>query len=161
MALPEHRIVGKTGMAIAALVALVLGLTAACSPAGSDKDEAAGDEGGTAVVARTGDIDVLDPHKATAFQTVQTLGLIYDRLVTTDKDGKIIPALAEKWEVAPDATSVTFTLRKGVTWHDGDPFIAADVKATLERILDEETAAVARSNLAMVSSRRRRPTSRP
>jgi peptide/nickel transport system substrate-binding protein len=152
MAQPEHRILDKTGMAIAALVALVLGLTSACSPAGSEKEDAAGDGGGTAVVARTGDIDVLDPHKATAFQTVQTLGLIYDRLVTTDKDGKIIPELAESWEVAPDASSVTFTLRDGVTWHDGDPFVAADVKATLDRILDEETAAVARSNLTMVSA---------
>lgn len=136
----------------AALLALSLGTTAACSPAGSRDGDTGSDRGATAVVARTGDIDVLDPHKATAFQTVQTLSLIYDRLVTTDAGGKIVPALAEKWEIAPDATSVTFTLRDGVTWHDGDPFTAADVKATLDRILDEENAAVARSNLAMISN---------
>lgn len=148
MTLPLRRMVGV------AVVALVLVPAAACSPAGSGDGEksARGGRGATMVVARTGDIDVLDPHKATAFQTVQTLSLIYDRLVTTDAGGTIVPALAEKWEVSPDATSVTFTLRDGVTWHDGDPFTAADVKATLERILDEETAAVARSNLAMISS---------
>jgi len=136
-----------------ALAAIVLLPAAACSPAGSGDEDGsgAGGQDATVVVARTGDIDVLDPHKATAFQTVQTLSLVYDRLVTTDAKGTIVPALAEKWELAPDATSVTFTLRDGVTWHDGDPFTAADVKATIERILDEESAAVARSNLAMIS----------
>jgi peptide/nickel transport system substrate-binding protein len=139
----------------AALLAVALVSAGACSPAGSGDDEGSdkGDAAGaTMVVARTGDIDVLDPHKATAFQTVSTLSLIYDRLVTTDKGGTIIPALAEKWEIAPDAKSVTFTLRDGVTWHNGDPFTSADVKATLDRILDEKTAAVARSNLAMISN---------
>jgi peptide/nickel transport system substrate-binding protein len=136
-----------------AVLALAAAAAAACSPAGSDDKEAGGGDkaGATMVVARSADIDILDPHKATAFATVQTLSLVYDRLVTTDKAGTIIPSLAEKWEIAPDAKSVTFTLRSDVTWHDGDPFTAADVKATLDRILDEKTASVARSNLAMIS----------
>lgn len=108
--------------------------------------------GGTFVVARTGDVDQLDPQKATAFQTVETLSLVYSRLVALDQDGKVVPDLATKWDTSADGKSVTFTLRSGVTWHDGDPFTAADVKASITRILDEKTAAVARSNLKTITA---------
>ena len=108
--------------------------------------------GGTFVVARTGDVDQLDPQKATAFQTVATLGLVYSRLVALDDKGKVVPDLATKWTTSADGKSVTFTLRSGVTWQDGDPFTAADVKASIARILDEKTAAVARSNLKSITA---------
>ena len=107
---------------------------------------------GTFVVARTGDVDQLDPQKATAFQTVATLGLVYSRLVALDQDGKVVPDLATKWTTSADGKTVTFTLRSGVTWQDGDPFTAADVKASIARILDEKTAAVARSNLKSITA---------
>ncbi|GGL86666.1 ABC transporter substrate-binding protein [Nakamurella endophytica] len=103
------------------------------------------------VVARTGDIDQLDPQKATAFQTVETLSLVYGRLVALDQDGKLVPDLASKWSTSADGKTLSFTLRSGVSWQDGDPFTAADVKASLERILDEKTAAVARSNLSSIT----------
>jgi peptide/nickel transport system substrate-binding protein len=44
------------------------------------------------------------------------------------------PALAESWTVSPDGTTWTFALRRGVEWHDGRPFGAADVIATMERM---------------------------
>ena len=59
--------------------------------------------------------------KIHAFSTSESL-LLYDYQTQTLK-----PRLAESWEVAPDATSVTFTLREGVTWHNGDPFTPEDV----------------------------------
>jgi len=104
------------------------------------------------VVARTGDIDKLDPALSTAFQTIETLGLIYDTLVTTDDNGKLIGGLATKWTVSDDGKTITFDLRQGVKWQDGDPFTSADVKASIDRILDEKTGAVARSNLSLISS---------
>ncbi|MGI8416669.1 MAG: ABC transporter substrate-binding protein [Nakamurella sp.] len=106
---------------------------------------------GTFVVARTGDIDKLDPQLATAFQTIETLGLVYDSLVKTDNGGKLVPGLATKWTTSDSGKKITFELRKGVTWQDGDPFTSADVKASINRILDEKTAAVARSNLALIT----------
>lgn len=134
-----------------AALSLAVGLLAACNPSGSNDDGGdAGNAGKPLVLARTADVDKLDPAQATAFHTVQTLGIIYDRLVTTDEGGKIVPGLAEKWEIGPDGKVVTFTLRKGVKWHNGDAFTAADVKATLDRILDEKTAAVGRSNLLAI-----------
>ncbi|WP_084614588.1 ABC transporter substrate-binding protein [Nakamurella lactea] len=107
---------------------------------------------GTFVVARTGDVDKLDPHLATAFQTIETLGLVYDSLVKTDADGKLIPGLATSWKTSDGGKTITFQLRDGVKWQDGDAFTSADVKASIERILDEKTSAVGRSNLSLITS---------
>lgn len=131
----------------AAAVALTLGVSA-CSPSSGSSSS-----GGVSAftVARTGDIDKLDPQLATAFQTQQTLGLVYSSLVKTGADGSLQPDLATAWTIAPDNLTVTFTLRTGATWHDGTPFGSADVKASLERILDQSTGAVARSNLTAIT----------
>jgi peptide/nickel transport system substrate-binding protein len=135
--------------------AVALALVAACSPGGSKPSGSSGSAAAassTFVVARTGDIDKLDPQLATAFQTIETLGLVYSELVTTDAQGKVVGDLATKWTTSPDGKTVTFTLRNGVTWQDGSKFSSADVKASLARILDEKTGAVARSNLTVISS---------
>jgi peptide/nickel transport system substrate-binding protein len=145
------RRMAAAGVAAAAVVAVL----AACSPAGSDSSpdsSSSGGTGGTFVVARTGDVDKLDPQLATAFQTIETLQLVYSTLVKTDDQGKIVGDLATKWDTSADGRTVTFTLRSGVKWQDGTPFTAADVKASLERILDQATGAVARSNLLAIKT---------
>ncbi|NDL65222.1 ABC transporter substrate-binding protein [Acerihabitans arboris] len=53
---------------------------------------------------------------------------IFDGLVYYDDKFQPRPRLATSWEVAADGLSITFHLRKGVTWHDGVPFTSADVK---------------------------------
>lgn len=119
----------------------------ACDP---NPGGATGKDPGRLTVARTGDVDLLDPAKATAFQTVQTLDLVYDRLLTTDAHGDLAPGLAERWEVRDDA--VELTLRQGVRFHDGTPFTAQDAKATLERNLAEETGSAVGSYLANIAA---------
>jgi peptide/nickel transport system substrate-binding protein len=106
--------------------------------------------GGTLMIGRTGDIDQLDPHLATAFQTIDALELVYDTLFELDPELNVQPGLATEWEYSPDGTELTITLREGVTFHDGDPFTSADVVASLERILDESTGAVGRSFLLSI-----------
>lgn len=106
--------------------------------------------GGTVVVGRTGDIDNLDPHLATAFQTIDALDLVYDTLFELDPHLEIQPNLATGWEYDDEGTELTLTLREGVTFHDGSPFTSADVQASLERILDEDTGAVGRSFIVSI-----------
>ena len=53
---------------------------------------------------------------------------VYDGLLRYDESMAPQPGLAESWEVSPDGTAITFHLRQGVTWHDGAPFTAADVR---------------------------------
>lgn len=108
--------------------------------------------GGTLVVGRTGDVDNLDPHLATAFQTVQALELVYDSLFELDPEANVVPGLAEDWEFEDDGRTLRVTLREDVAFHNGDALDSGDVKATIERTLDEATGAVARSNLLAIES---------
>ena len=60
---------------------------------------------------------------------------IYEGLFDYDNDGKIIPVLAESYDMSADGKTVTFKLRKGVTWHDGEPFTSEDVQFTIMDVL--------------------------
>ena len=80
----------------------------------------------------------LDPHRVTAVNDFRILVNLYDGLVRF-QDGalEVEPALAESWEVSEDGTVYTFTLRDGVTFHDGTPFNAEAVEFNFDRMLDE------------------------
>jgi peptide/nickel transport system substrate-binding protein len=58
---------------------------------------------------------------------MRKMNLIYDSLVGTDADGKIIPKLATKWQDSEDGLVYTLKLRPEVKWHDGQPFTSDDV----------------------------------
>ncbi len=104
------------------------------------------------IMARAADATGLDPHTQTAFASFRLLELIYEPLVTLDANLNLQPALAESWEFAEDGMTLTFHLRQGVTFHDGSDFTSADVIATFNRILDENTGAAARANYTSISS---------
>ncbi len=132
-----------------ALVGAVSLAVTACSPAGSKKGGTG--SGGPLVVARTVDLDQLDPAVATAFGTTQTLRLMFDTLLTTDASGRLVPDLATSWDTGKDGKTLTFHLKPGAKFHNGDPVTADAVVATIDRIRDEKTASVLRSNLGSVS----------
>jgi len=135
-----------------AAVCSILFATLAIAPAQARTAQATPKRGGTLVVAQNADITGFDPHTLPAFPTVRMIGLIYETLVTVDADLKLQPALAESWKFSDDATQLTLNLRKGVKFHNGDPFSSADVKYTLTRILDEKTKALVRSNFVDIKT---------
>jgi peptide/nickel transport system substrate-binding protein len=92
-----------------------------------------------------------DAHKATSSFDNTSLFLTYDRLVHNAPDASPIPGLATEWEFNDEGTALTFTLREGVTFHDGTPFDAAAVKANIERGQTVEGSAVA-SDLAVITA---------
>ena len=61
--------------------------------------------------------------------------LLYDGLVALDDSLRPTPALAERWEIEDGGARYRFHLRRGVRWHDGQPFTARDVKFTFEELL--------------------------
>jgi peptide/nickel transport system substrate-binding protein len=66
-------------------------------------------------------------------------GMVYNGLVmwnVADGYHTIVPALATEWTISEDGLVYTFTLREGVTFHDGTTFDSADVVATFNRIID-------------------------
>ena len=80
-----------------------------------------------------------DLHQVTTYTGVWPIAPCFNQLVQfhpdepADEPDGIIADLAERWE-QPDPTTLTFTLKQGVTFHDGSAFTAADVKAQLEWI---------------------------
>ncbi|MEZ4608406.1 MAG: ABC transporter substrate-binding protein [Deinococcales bacterium] len=64
---------------------------------------------------------------------------VYEGLVRFDRNGEIVPALAEKWMVSKDGLNWYFFLRNGVKFHDGSDFDAADVVAKFKRAIDPES----------------------
>ena len=82
----------------------------------------------------------LDPHVATAFSSAQITSAVYEGLTGIDKDLRVIPALAESWEISPDGLSYTFTLRAGASFHNGRAVTPVDIVANLERVRDAKTA---------------------
>jgi peptide/nickel transport system substrate-binding protein len=136
---------------VLAMLVMVLTVAAACQGSGTSGSGST-KVGGTLVVGRTADIDLLDPHKATAFQTVQSLEQIYDSLVEFDRNLNLVPGLATKWAFSDNGNTLTFNLRTGVKFGDGTPFSSQDVAGSLNRVLDQKTSAVARSNIAAIQS---------
>jgi len=94
---------------------------------------------GVLIVGQIAEPKSLDPATVTAANDFRILVNMYDGLVR-NKSGtlEIEPALATEWEISEDGTEYTFTLREGVTFHDGTPFNAEAVKFTFDRMLDEE-----------------------
>jgi len=77
---------------------------------------------------------LLDPTAAAASSIGEvTLYNIYETLTKINADGSVSPLLAESWEVSPDLKTYTFKLRKGVKFHNGEPFNAQTVKFSFER----------------------------
>ena len=80
---------------------------------------------------------------------------IYSNLVKyqlTDGEIQVVPDLAESWEPNEDLTQYTFKLRSGVTWHDGEPLTADDVKFTFDAVLNPEVTARFSGNISTVES---------
>lgn len=91
--------------------------------------------GGTLVVAASEDPGQFNPGITTSFGPHAVADSLYNGLVALDANANPLPDLAESWEISDDATTYTFHLAEGVTWHDGEPFTSADVKFTFENIL--------------------------
>src|SRR5690606_40712140 len=92
------------------------------------------------VAAISAEPDQFDPHKTQAYASFQVLENVYDTLVVPDAEGEFQPSLATEWTTSDDGLTWTFTLREGVTFHDGSEFDSADVVYSLERMMGEESS---------------------
>ena len=75
---------------------------------------------------------------------------MFDSLVGRDASGRIVPELAESWK-AVDDTTWQFKLRRGVVFHDGEPFNADAVRFTVQRVLDPEQKSPNRANIGEIA----------
>ena len=76
----------------------------------------------------------LDPTNAAAAAIAEvTLYNLYETLTKINEDGSVSPLLAESWQASADLKTYTFKLRKGVKFHNGEPFDSAAVKFSYDR----------------------------
>ncbi len=113
------------------LTVLVVGVLAAPVLAGRAPQRF----GGVLVVRTFGDPGTLNGGITTASVTHAVADSIYNGLIQLDVQFRAIPDLAERWTISPDGRTYTFTLARGVRWHDGHAFSSADVKFTYEQVL--------------------------
>jgi peptide/nickel transport system substrate-binding protein len=86
-----------------------------------------------------GDASNLIPILSSDATSHEISALIFNGLVKYDKDMNVVGDLAESWEISKDGLVITFHLRKGVRWHDGQPFTADDVLYTYQVTIDPKT----------------------
>jgi peptide/nickel transport system substrate-binding protein len=110
------------------LVSLIL-LLAGCRTSGSSNDPA-----GYLIVGIESKPLHLDPRYSTDANSARIGGLIYNSLLRADANSQLKPELASSWQQLDDRTYV-FDLRRKVTFHNGKPLTALDVKFTYESIL--------------------------
>lgn len=111
--------------------------------AGGVKDTAAQERSKTVTLAISENPVTLDPHYKSNLGTVLIWDTVFDTLVEIDEDENgnysYLPNLATSWSSNDAGTEWTFNLRKGVKFHNGEDFTAADCAATYQRILDNPT----------------------
>jgi len=98
--------------------------------------------GNSVTVGIANDLDSLDPHKAVNAGTSEVLFNIFEGLMKASPDGGVIPAVASDYEMSADGKTYTFTLREGVTFHNGEKVTADDVVYSLERCAGSENDGV-------------------
>ena len=126
-----------TGAALVAL-ASISPVVYAVNPPAVDKD--------TVVMAIGKDIGSMDVQQVTTGDSQRYAWQMFDALYAFDKKGNLIPRLATGYTISDDKLTYRFALRPDVKFHNGDAMTSADVKYSLERILDPATRSTRRPN---------------
>jgi len=125
---------------------LLAALLMACSCGGSPRPE-----GNTLVVGIESSPSTLDPRLATDAYSSRLSALVSNGLMTQDRDGRLVPDLAERLE-RPDARTFVFHLRRDVRFHNGRPLTSEDVAFTIASILDETTRSPRRGDFRRIAA---------
>lgn len=131
-----------TSRVAAALAVLALSACAAApsatTPGASTSAPATPQRGGTITYGRAAAVTSFDLNNQITANNAFAIDKVFEPLVSFDTTGKIVPWLAEKWDVSSDQLTYAFTLREGLRFSDGTPVTARDAKFSLERHLEVE-----------------------
>lgn len=96
-------------------------------PGTAPTEESGATEPAVVRIGWAGSPDTLNPGTAVLSEAYTLFELVYDAMVQLQLDGSYTPELAESWTTSDDGTVWTFTIRDGITWHDGEPLTAGDI----------------------------------
>ncbi len=91
------------------------------------------------VMALRVDPDGLDPQRTASASTFQITNNVYDPLLRVTVEGELVPGLAESWETSEDGLTLTFKLREGLKFSNGNACDADAVVASFERLQEDES----------------------
>lgn len=131
----------RSSLAAAALIVTGAVLLSSCTstPAPEPTTVAAADPEATLTVAATLQPSNLDVRRTDGAALDQALiDNVYEGLVSRAQDNTVVPRLASEFEVSEDGLTYTFTLREGVTFHDGSALTAEDVVSSLTAVKDDK-----------------------
>lgn len=163
---------GLSAPVIAALLAACGGGSAGETPAPPTDGGAAQTPSGSPGTAQTGQRGqggtlkllwwqaptILNPHLAQGTKDFDAAAVVLEPLADVDINAQLVPKLAaeipslENGGVAEDGRSVTWRLKEGVVWSDGEPFTSADVKFTYDYVINEQTTATTVGNYRIIES---------
>lgn len=147
------KITGFTGLGLAVGDAdLFYGSPSQLMAASSERE--APQYGGILTYGQAGDPPNFDILSSATYMALHVMSPVYNNLVMYDPmdPEKVIGDLAEKWEISPDGKIYTFSLKKGVKFHDGKPFTSADCQFTFDRVRNPPSGTVSprKASLAVV-----------
>ena len=129
----------KKQLVLATLILTGALVLAGCGGGGS---KSATKAGGKILTIELGpEVESIDPALNTTNDGANYLTYLFDNLLRIDKEGKVAPSLAEKYEVSDDGLTWTFHLRDGLKWSDGSDLTANDFVYSWQRVIDPEVAA--------------------
>lgn len=125
-----------TGMLAAALLVSAAGCSSATETQAQTDVQTDGETGtkSTVKMAVSSEPDNLNPMLSSATDTSAIMMNVYEGLLSFDSEGSFIPALAESYEIADGGLTYRFTLKEGITFHNGEEFDSGDVKYTYETL---------------------------
>ena len=114
-------------------ICLVLLFSASCSKKGNTNDQ-------VIIVNLSVEPKTIDPSLNAQIYGVIYISHVFEGLTVRDRDNKIVPGVAESWEISEDGKTYTFFLRTNSTWSDGKPVVAEDFVYSWQRQVDPKVA---------------------
>ena len=136
---------GHRAFVRAAALLMVLVMLTGFSACGEDSSSA----DGKTLIYGSGDYTAINPA---LYEHGEINLLLFIGLTAHDADNNIVPAASESWTYDEDSCTYTFTLRDNLTFHDGEPLTADDVKFTIEAIMNPDNGSENASNFEDVES---------
>ncbi|WP_099159615.1 ABC transporter substrate-binding protein [Virgibacillus ndiopensis] len=105
---------------------------------GEGNQNQGGEDSSTLVIAQSADLTTMDPQNSLSTNGERVFRNMFSRLFYWDQNMEIQPDAVAEYEQIDDVTW-KFTLKEGITFHNGDPLTAEDVKFSLERVMNDQT----------------------
>ncbi|REK67013.1 MAG: peptide ABC transporter substrate-binding protein [Cohnella sp.] len=119
-------------------LSLILALASVLAACGSGKEGGSSAKNQVFSMNLTSEPPTLDPALAQDSVSFTVLTGLYEGLTRKDENGKVLPGIAESWDISDDQLTYTFHLRKDAKWSNGDPVTAHDFEYAWKRVLDPD-----------------------